>query len=171
MVYAPQEDSYLLKGWVEKLAVGKVLDIGTGSGIQAIAASKKAEKVVAVDIDGEAAVHAKNVEFRKGNLFEPIKKSEKFDLIVFNPPYLPEDKYDKEADTTGGKHGWETIGKFLKQAKVHLNKNGKILLVFSSFTNEKKVLEISKEEGYKYKLLDKKHISFEDIFVYQFQVI
>jgi release factor glutamine methyltransferase len=171
MVYAPQEDSYLLKEWVEKLAAGKVLDIGTGSGIQAIAASKKAEKVVAVDIDSEAAVHAKNVEFRKGNLFEPIKKSEQFDLIVFNPPYLPEDGYDKEADTTGGKHGWETIEKFLKQAKVHLNKNGKILLVFSSFTNEKKVLEIAREEGYKYKLLDKKHISFEDIFVYQFQAI
>jgi release factor glutamine methyltransferase len=171
MIYEPAEDSYLLEKWVRKLARGNVLDIGTGSGIQAAAAAEKAEKVVAVDIDSEAIEYASKkfsmVEFRQGNLFRPIKKDERFDLIVFNPPYLPEDRLEKSAITTGGKEGWEIIARFLKGAKKHLNKEGKILIVFSSLTHENKVLELAKKEGFSAKLLEKKHISFEDIFVYE----
>jgi hypothetical protein len=42
--------------------------------------------------------------------------------------------------------------------------------VFSSLTNEKKVLELSKKEGFSAKLLEKKHISFEDILAYVFSL-
>jgi release factor glutamine methyltransferase len=175
MVYLPREDSYMLKKWVEKLAHGDVLDMGTGTGIQAFAAAPKAKRVIAVDANPEAidycnnAFHIfKNLEFRVSDLFSNVP--EKFDVIIFNPPYLPESKYDKEIDTTGGKEGWETIEKFLKEAKKHLNKGGKILMVFSSFTNPKKVLEIAKELGYKEKMLEKKHFNFEDIFVYEFLI-
>lgn len=173
MIYLPREDSYLLKRWVEKEARGAVLDMGTGTGIQAFAAAPKAKKVVGVDKNPESieycnnAYHIfKNVEFRVSDLFSNVP--EKFDFIIFNPPYLPESKYDKEIDTTGGKEGWETIEKFLKEAKKHLNKDGKILLVFSSFTHPKKVLETAKKLGYKEKMLEKKHFNFEDIFVYEF---
>lgn len=176
MVYLPSEDSYLLREWVERLAKGNVLDVGTGTGIQAFAALPNAKKVIAVDANPEAIEYAKNavvfgekqVDFRVSDLFSAIKKDEKFDLIIFNPPYLPESPADKEIDTTGGKHGWETIEKFLKQAKSHLNKGGKILLVFSSLTDKSKVLSIAKKEGYKETLLQKKHIAFEDLFVYEF---
>jgi len=71
-------------------------------------------------------------------------------------------------ETTGGKHGWETIEKFLRQVRKYLKSKGKILLLFSSFTNKDKVLSIAKEEGFRSKLLQKKHYSFEDIFVYEF---
>ena len=176
MVYLPREDSYLLREWVERLAKGNVLDMGTGTGIQAFAALPTAKKVVAVDANPEAIDYAKNaiifgekqVEFRVSDLFSAIKKDEKFDIIIFNPPYLPEAPYDKEIDVTGGKHGWETIEKFLKQAKTYLTSNGKILMVFSSHTDKEKVLSIAKGMGYKAKMLDKKHLSFEDIFVYEF---
>ncbi len=175
MIYLPREDSYLLKKWVEKLAHGDVLDMGTGTGIQAFAAAPKAKKVIAVDKNPEAIEYCKNafhifenVEFRESDLFSNVP--EKFDFIIFNPPYLPESKYDKEIDTTGGKEGWETIAKFLKEAKKHLNKKGQIVMVFSSLTNPKKVLEVAKKLGYKAKLLDKKHINFEDIFVYEFSI-
>ncbi|MCD6547161.1 MAG: methyltransferase [Nanoarchaeota archaeon] len=173
MVYLPREDSYLLKKWVEKLAKGDVLDMGTGTGIQAFAAAPKAKKVIAVDANPEAieycknAVHVfKNIEFRVSDLFSNVP--EKFDVIIFNPPYLPESKFDKEIDVTGGKEGWETIERFLKEAKKHLNKNGKILMVFSSLTNPKRVLEIAEKLGYSHNLLEKKHIGFEDLFVYEF---
>lgn len=176
MVYLPREDSYLLKTWVEKEAKGSVLDIGTGTGIQAIAAAPKAKNVIAVDLDPNALEYAKNqvevhgisnIEFRQGSLFEPIRKEEQFDLIIFNPPYLPADKWDKDISTTGGKHGWETIEKFLRQARGHLKEKGKILLVFSSLTTREKVLEIAGAEKYVAKLLQKKHFPFEDLFVYE----
>lgn len=173
MVYLPAEDSYLLQKWVEKLARGNVLDMGTGTGIQAFTAAKKADKVIAVDVDPKAieycnnAFHTfKNVEFKESELFSNVDG--KFDVIIFNPPYLPESKYDKNIDVTGGKLGWETIESFLKEAKNHLKSKGFILMVFSSYTNKDKVLEIAENNKYKPKILQKKHISFEDLYVYQF---
>ena len=168
----------MLREWVEKLAKGDVLDVGTGTGIQAFAALPTSKRVVAIDINPEAIEYAKNavvfgdkqVEFRVGDLFSAIKKGEKFDLIIFNPPYLPESKYDKSIETTGGRHGWETIDKFLKQAKKYLKPKGKILLLFSSFTGKDKVLSIVHKEDFKSKLLQKKHYSFEDIFVYELSI-
>jgi len=179
MVYLPGEDSFLLRAWVEEFAKGAVLDIGTGTGIQAIAASKNAEKVMAVDLDPNALEYAKqqadvmditNIEFRQSDIFSAIKPSEKFDMIVFNPPYLPEHPYDKEIDTTGGKHGYETIFRFLEQAKIHLKPHGKILIIFSSFSKPKLILEKASSLGYKHQLLQKKHVSFEDLFIYEFFV-
>ena len=176
MVYLPAEDSFLLKDWVKKIADGDVLDMGTGTGIQAFAAAKKAKKVIAVDKDPNAidycnnAFHSfKNLEFKQSDLFSNV--TGKFDVIIFNPPYLPESKYDKEIDVTGGKHGWETIETFLKQAKDYLKPRGLILMVFSSYTDRNKVLEIAKENMFKPKLLQKKHISFEDLYVYEFKLL
>ena len=57
-IYEPAEDSYLLQKYVKELAIGRVLDMGTGSGIQAITALKNLQVrlVLAVDINPEAAL-------------------------------------------------------------------------------------------------------------------
>ena len=57
-VYKPGEDSYLLQRHVERLVFGNVLDMGTGSGIQAVTAAIKQEvsKVLAVDINPVALI-------------------------------------------------------------------------------------------------------------------
>ena len=171
MIYEPREDSYLLLKYVKKYAFGRVLDIGTGSGVLAEGAlkSKKVNYVLAVDINKEAIklVKSKGVNSKVSDLFSNVK--EKFDTIIFNPPYLPLDSYeDKESQvsTTGGKKGYEIIERFFKSVKNYLNKNGLILIVFSSLTNKKKVLEIMKEKGFKFKLLEKKKISFEELYAY-----
>ena len=89
MIYAAREDSFLLAKYVNKFSKGKVLDLGTGSGIQAEAALKHTKNVLAVDINKEAVnyVKKKGIKAKVGNLFSEIDK--KFDLIIFNPPYLP----------------------------------------------------------------------------------
>ena len=84
----------------------KLLDLGTGSGIQsktALKAGVKKKNILASDINPEALKKLKP-KFRtiKSDLFDKIKTKDKFDLIVFNPPYLPESKYDKEKDTKSG---------------------------------------------------------------------
>lgn len=147
MIYYPREDSYLLKKYIERYAGGKkVLDMGAGSGIQALAALKsEAKEVVASDIEKEAVEYCKSLGINtiNSNLFEKIK--EKFDLIIFNPPYLPKNyKEDKEnaIALSGGKRGDEIIIKFLKEAKKHLNKNGKILIIVSSLTPRRKIISL-----------------------------
>ncbi|MBI2449384.1 methyltransferase, partial [Candidatus Pacearchaeota archaeon] len=140
-LYKPRDDSYLLAGEIKKyisLLKDKnirVLDMGSGSGIQAetcIQAGIPRENILTADIDKEAVQHLKKKGFEsiQSDLLSDIKG--KFDMVIFNPPYLPESKYDKEKDTTGGKKGCETILRFLKQAKAHLNKDGRIFIVFSS---------------------------------------
>lgn len=72
----------------------EVLDIGTGSGLHAIFAARKAKRVVATDIIPLAAANAgfnatrlgleKKIDFRSGDLFSPIKSGEKFDVFFFN---------------------------------------------------------------------------------------
>ena len=114
-VYSPREDTYLILEQVRKYAEGKVLDMGTGSGILAIEASRKADFVYGADINKKALNQAeksaegiKNIKFVKSDLLSYFKKNpETFDLIIFNPPYLPEEKYEPEEiklSTTGGKN-------------------------------------------------------------------
>ena len=169
MIYEPAEDSFLLQKYVEKYAFGKVLDIGSGSGIQAEAALKKTKNILAVDINKEAVklLKGKGINSKYSDLFSNVKG--KFDLIIFNPPYLPEEeKEDLETKlvTTGGKYGYEILERFFKNAKKFLNKNGKILIVFSSLTNKKKVDSLVKKYGFKFKLLEEKGLFFEKLYVY-----
>lgn len=165
IIYQPGEDSYLLEKYVKKLARGYVLDMGTGSGIQAKAALSKAKSVTAVDIN-TAVVNQLNerITFIQSDLFSNVKG--KFDTIIFNAPYLPQEGENDPA-LDGGKEGFEIIERFLRQAKEFLAKDGIILLVFSSFTNKEKVDQLIKENGYQYELLEKIHISFEDIYCYK----
>ena len=169
MIYEPAEDSFLLQKYVEKYASGKVLDIGSGSGIQAEVALKKTKNILAVDINKEAVklLKGKGINSKYSDLFSNVKG--KFDLIIFNPPYLPEEeKEDLETKlvTTGGKYGYEILERFFKNAKKFLNKNGKILIVFSSLTNKKKVDSLVKKYGFKIKLLEEKGLFFERLYVY-----
>ncbi|MFH1456310.1 MAG: HemK2/MTQ2 family protein methyltransferase [archaeon] len=167
MIYEPSEDSFLLQKYVLKYAKGKVLDMGTGSGLQALTALKKTKDVLAVDINKEAIKHVKEkgVKVIQSDLFSKVKG--KFDLIIFNPPYLPEETLeDKESQliTTGGKKGYEVLEKFLVQAKKHLNENGQILIVFSSQGGD--VKKIFKKLKYKFEVLEEKSLFFEKLTVY-----
>jgi len=179
MIYSPQEDSHLLgkevKKYVSKIKNKqiKILDMGSGSGIQAetcIKSGIKKENILCADIDKEVITFLKNKNINAvhSNLFSKVKG--KFDLIIFNPPYLPEHKHDKEKDTTGGKKGYETILRFLKQAKSHLTKKGVILLLFSSLSDPNFILEYALKNRYKAKKLSEESLFFEKLFVYSFEL-
>ncbi len=166
MLYTPAEDSFLLQKQVRKYAKGKVLDLGTGSGIQALTALEKTKDVLAADINSEAVKNCKKLGIKavKSDLFSNIQG--KFDLIIFNPPYLPDDNLNLKDDLNyiGGKKGSEILDKFFSQAKKHLNKNGKILIVFSSLTLD--VNKIIKKYRFKFKKLSEQKFFFEKLFVY-----
>ncbi|MBI1934860.1 methyltransferase [Candidatus Woesearchaeota archaeon] len=171
-VYDPQEDSTMLERWVRKYAEGNVLDIGTGSGIQAVTAAlnPKVSSVLATDVQKEVIAYCKNciknrkIKFLQSDLFEKVKG--KFDIIIFNPPYLPEDLKLKDLTLDGGKKGYEVIGRFLSGANAFLNPDGVILIVFSSLTKKEKVEEFIKNNLLDFEELERKHIFFEDLYVY-----
>lgn len=172
-VYEPAEDSELLKKNIKNVAKGKVvLDVGTGSGIQALEASRYAKKVYAIDINPDAIKYCKkvhkntNIEFIESDLFSNIKDL-KFDLITFNPPYLPQDDGIVDPALYGGKKGWEIYEKFFSEAVNFLrDDNSKILILFSSLTNKDKVEEIIKSQALDFKEVDKTHVFFEDLYIY-----
>ena len=183
-IYQPQEDSFLLQEQVKKYAKGIVLDIGTGSGIQALTAAKnkKVKKITAIDINKKSIDYCKKnikflnleksktfqinkkITFLQSNLFNKINKS--FDTIIFNPPYLPQESENKYLALEGGKKGYEVIEKFINQVSNYLNINGIILIVFSSFTNKQKIDEIIERNLLEFQELSKQHIFFEDLYVY-----
>ncbi len=191
-VYEPREDSFLLEKYVREYAKGLVLDIGTGSGIQAKAASAKADLVIGVDINQKALEHCCNVlksdkilclksdlfsffekkfiVFRNG-LFKGLRDIEdeknKFDLIIFNPPYLPTDSRDKDVALDRGKEGYELVERFLNSASGFLAPDGVILLIFSSFTDKEKVDSLILANGLKFEELERIHVFFEDIYCYK----
>ena len=153
-VYEPAEDTFLLAENLQVERRDRVLEIGTGTGIVAITVSRKCRTVVATDINPNAikcAAHniinnkTYNVELKEGNLFEPVS-GEKFDLILFNTPYLPtsdDEKVDDELEAAwdGGADGREVIDRFIDELTDYLNPEGRVQLVQSSLSDIDKTLD------------------------------
>lgn len=178
-IYLPREDSFLIQNYIKKYAKGIVLDLGTGFGILAeeAAQSKKVVKVFGVDVNEEAIKHcirhqqSNKIVYAQSFLFDLFKLDRryfgiKFDTILFNPPYLPTDPKHKDVAFDGGKEGYELICRFLHEAKRFLRPKGSILLIFSSFTGKEKLDNFLLRNYWKFKEIEKIHISFEDIYLY-----
>lgn len=132
--------SMTLSGLMLPTPAGRVLDLGTGCGIQAMHASRFAEHVVATDIS-ERALHLarlnmtlngiEGIEFRLGSLFEPVA-GERFDRIVSNPPFVitprapgvPEYEY-----RDGGLVGDAIVEQVCRGAAEHLRPGGVVQLL------------------------------------------
>ena len=178
-MYEPREDSFLLQKYVAQYSRGIVLDMGTGSGIQAVEAShsKKVVKVYAVDVNRFVIRHCresiinKKIVFLKSNLFSVFKgdkryRGMKFDTIIFNPPYLPNDPKAPDVALDGGKHGYELVVKFLHDAQFYIKPKTRILLVFSSLTGKDTLDKYLYKQHYKFRELEKENSFFEGIYIY-----
>jgi release factor glutamine methyltransferase len=159
-VYEPAEDSFL---FAENLPVERscrIVDVGTGCGILAIVAAKNTEDVLAIDLNPYAIRCARrnaklnevidNMDLVQGDLFGSVKGYSKFDLILFNAPYLPVQNKDGswlERSWTGGKSGREVIDRFINEAPEFLNSNGRILLMQSSLSGVDKTLRRFANQG------------------------
>jgi methylase of polypeptide subunit release factors len=117
---------------------GRVLDVGTGSGVQALLAARHSAHVVATDINPRALAFTEinaalngftNIEVRLGSLFEAVG-GERFDLITCNPPYVvsPESRW---AYRDSGLQGDEISRRVLLSAADHLAEGGYLTMLAS----------------------------------------
>ncbi len=154
-----------------------VLDMGTGSGIQAVFAAEKASRVIGIDINPEAVEIAKRnirlnglegkIEIREGDLFSPLKRDDKFNVIIFTPPYL-EGTITTPFDHALFDPGKSLIKRFFENAAGFLYSDGYILLLYSSLAQPEDVLEIASSKGWEWQVIATKKMTFETFIIYKF---
>ncbi|NVO67623.1 HemK2/MTQ2 family protein methyltransferase [Methanofollis tationis] len=171
-VYAPAEDTFLLR---DAALAGvkpddRVLEVGCGSGAVSAALLGRAASVVATDINPHAvrAARTLGVETVRTDLMAGVRGP--FDLVLFNPPYLPtapEERIDDwlEYALDGGPTGRETIERFAADVGRVIAPFGRILLLVSSLTGPEEVQKIFSGLGYIVLLAAKERVEGEDLLV------
>ena len=142
-VYEPAADTELLVKAIRLRQGERVLEIGTGTGVVAIHCAKHGCRVTATDVVERALELARenaeqnrvDVDLREGDMFEPA--SGRYDVIIFNPPYLPtapEDLTHSDLDRAldGGPDGTRVTLRFLEQLNEFLTDEGRAYVVVSS---------------------------------------
>ena len=132
----------------------RVLDMGTGSGVNAILAASKAADVVAVDINPHAVAAARanaalngaadRIVVVEGDLFDAVEG--RFDLVIFDPPFrwfAPRDL--RERNTTD--EDYRTLTAFFRQVPERLTADGRILLFFGTSGDADFLDELIRESG------------------------
>ena len=169
-VLIPRPETEELVGYVlsyyDDVFEGKnvdVVDVGTGSGAIAIALSKEEPlmKVSATDISSSAIEVAKentklndaNVSFMVGDMLEPlIEKNMKFDILVSNPPYIPDSEFvedivknnEPHVALFGGVDGMKFYDIILKDAHKVLN-HPSILAFEHGYRSKDAMVELAKK--------------------------
>ncbi|MEM4326953.1 MAG: methyltransferase [Candidatus Diapherotrites archaeon] len=173
-VYFPSDDSYLLVSSIKDCKNLFALDVGCGSGIQTLNLLQRgAKKVLAIDVNEECLKvtleNCRKIGFddkvivRQSNLFSSVP--EIFDLIVFNPPYVPSEKI-RFVDVDGGKRGREVLDEFLTEFPLHLSKNGKCYFLQSNLNGFRETERILESFGFYWKVVSEIKLFFEKLSVY-----
>jgi release factor glutamine methyltransferase len=167
-VYSPREDSYLLLDAVKTIRVESrtVLDLGTGSGILGLYCALQGANVTIADIDSQAVQHVTEAAKRLGvelhavtsDLFSNIPG--RFNVILFNPPYLPSERLEDHT-VDGGPEGRVMINRFLNELAGHLKKDGVAYLLVSSLNSPASVVEAYPE--YEFVSVARKSLFFEEL--------
>jgi release factor glutamine methyltransferase len=170
-VYEPCDDTFLLADAALDVVhpTDSVLEIGTGCGLITKVVAGSALSVIATDINPQAVKNAtlNGVEVIQGDLFCDLNR--RFDLIIFNPPYLPTDTNVPCDWLTqawdGGVEGQEVIMRFLTQVERYLTNRGRVLMTISSLTGYREVTERMKAQFEIVRTLAERKVFFETLYV------
>ncbi|SFS05428.1 release factor glutamine methyltransferase [Halomicrobium zhouii] len=172
-VYQPAEDSHLLATAArERVSAGdRALDVGTGSGYVASALADAGATVVASDLNPAACEQAaeRGLPVVRADLLGPFRDGA-FDVVTFNPPYLPTDPDNEWGDwmeraLSGGEDGRAAIDPFLDDLDRVLAPDGAAYLLVSSLTDPDAVRERATANGLTATEVDRESHPFETLLV------
>jgi len=172
-VYGASEDSHLLaEAAVEGATAGeRAIDVGTGSGYVASALAEAGVEVVGTDLNPAACQEARDVGIpvARANLLDPFL-ADSFDLVTFNPPYLPSTPDTEWGDwmqtaLSGGEDGRAAVDPFLADVGRVLEDGGRALLLVSSLTGIEEVQEYAVEQGLESSIVAEESFPFERLVV------
>lgn len=183
-VYFPSEDTELLLESLEieiikkdkKYNVG--IEVGFGNALPTLLVYERVTKMYAVDLNPLAVSYLldiktrydlKNLKVKHSDLFSSFESSKKFDLIIFNPPYVPTEALTNEKGidlaVNGGIEGREIIDKFINYLPDKLNKYGKCYLLISSLNNPTDIIAKINEKKLAVKIINTRKLFFEELVV------
>ncbi len=180
-MYAPSDDTFLLADCIRQYNGRRVLEIGVGSGFLLDILEKNFGYVAGSDIDLQALQHCKqqqqkqNTTAASANILLVCCDAGsafglgKFDLILSNPPYLPNNDNDNnnnlDLTVNGGPTGIEATIHFINSALPLLAVDGKLLVVISSFANSSALDKLVLEKNIHKKVLKEKKLFYETLSV------
>lgn len=176
-IYPPAEDTRLLQrvALQEARAEDMAIEIGCGSGLICRELASKVKSIVATDISPHATswVKSQGFEVVRADLFRGIEA--RFDLVIFNPPYLPTCEAERSsgwlnAALDGGATGRDAIFAFLEQLGSHLSPGGRALLLISSLDGLEEIWEKARAEGLEVSLKATERCFFEQLHVLEVTV-
>lgn len=148
----------------------RVLDMGTGSGINALLAASRGASVVAVDVNPHALVAARAnaerndvselVEIRHSDVFSQV--NEPFDLIIFDPPFRwfrPRDLFERA--TTD--ENYRAMTTFFREARRHLSSQGRMLIFFGTSGDLGYLKQLISDEGFEWEVVAQDGFVREDM--------
>ena len=151
----------------------EVLDMGTGSGVCAVFAARHAHRVVAVDINAAAvrcaAINAQlnhlenRIDVRHGDLFSAVP-DERFDLILFNPPFV---RGTPRNDRDRAWRSDDVAERFAAGLADHLKPGGSALVLLSTFGDAPGFLEQFRKQGLRISLFAERRFVNERLAVFR----
>jgi len=178
-MYLPSDDTFLLAECIKYYRGNWALEIGVGSGFLLGILEKNFAHVAGSDIDFETLQHSKQKISSKALIvccdaaeaFVANSELLLFDLVVSNPPYLPNpNKFDNPSiwDKTihGGPTGIETTIRFIDSAFPLLARDGKMLFVVSSLAQNaslSNLKDIVEEKKIQMNVIKEKRLFYETL--------
>jgi release factor glutamine methyltransferase len=130
--YLPAEDTYLLRDALLGCSGGACLEIGFGTGAVVSSLARRFETAAATDVmplDEARLSRAPGVDLVLADRAACFREAS-FDLVFFNPPYVPSDGVSDTA-VDGGEGGVEVPARFLEEALRVLAPGGQVMVLLS----------------------------------------
>ena len=178
-MYAPSDDTFLLADCIRQYSGRRALEIGVGSGLLLDILEKNFAYVAGSDIDLQALQHCKQQKISSAHVLLVCCDAGsafgigKFDLIVSNPPYLPNDNDNNNIlDPTvhGGPTGIEATVHFINSALPLLADDGKMLIVISSFADSGALDNVVVENKMRKKVVKEKRLFYETLSIVELSI-
>jgi len=176
-VYAPAEDTELLLDALEALSLPEgawACDVGTGTGALALALARRGARVLAVDVSADAVRLARanalanglahRIDVVRGDALEATRGP--FDVVSFNPPYLPvegETQRPLARAWEGGEGGIGWAPRFLEGLQVSLAPRGVALVVLSTLGKPGRFRATAAVRGFTAETVGREKLPWEEL--------